>query len=165
MNWNVLPLIGLGPVMLGMQPAQVASVLDPLGPISRTIKEDALSFSESRSLNQPFVTYENGTVCSIDTRPFMKNVLYEGIDVFISDPLTIVKTLQKNNKGLRYAVGSYMFLSLGILLNGYANPGSDGMSVFDESDDNYDPDERSLTIWKAGAFDRLLDEFTLIPDL
>ena len=165
MNWDILPLIGLGSLMIGMKPAQVASILDPLGPISRVIQDDDSSFSESRSLTLPFVSYREGKVCSIDTRPFIKKVLYKGIDVFDHDPSTVVRTLQTDNKGLRYAIGSYMFSNLGILLNGYANPESNGASVFDENDDSYDPDERSLTIWSSGAFDSFMDNFAVIPDL
>jgi len=150
-DWTIYRGIGIGPLRLGMSPAEVAAVL---GEPENSNREFDGSVREHRTA-APILGYVDGRLTDIDAGADLRGVRFEELDVFAASPETVVRRLFDRNGGKALAgLGSVLFLSLGINTGGFYDADA-GRFIAPDEDEGRD---RGLAVFAAGSFDAMLDE-------
>jgi hypothetical protein len=148
MNWTVLPKQGLDPMQFGMTRYACEDLLGP----GRGMKTFTGSWREIRGPRMPILTFVGDLLVEIEVLPQVQNVRFEGMDVFATDPTVVLREFYRSNKGALAGVGSVLFLELGINTTGFIDLKTLRF--------RNNPDERSITVFKSGQFDGLLENYS-----
>ena len=157
MNWEITPLVGLGPLKFGMSPKEVARI-EGLGPVTDSHTAYDNSLNEFRTMDVPVCNYVDGLLAAVDTNHLVENVKLDGIDVYQTSPERLVKMLERLNRGAKIGLGSILFNEIGINISGF---------YLEEEAKFFDPgtgdiDERGLGMFRKGGFDPYLNEYRTI---
>jgi len=155
MAWDIKPLIGLGPLAFGMSPAAVAGASTQLGAVTARNTDQDGTINEYRRLEDPNFSYRADGLIFIATTWRVKDVLWNGVDVYAAPPLDILRTLETANGGAAQMFGVVVFDRLCLQLSGFY--------VFERSQP-YDPhgeeqDDRGLTVWERVAHEDTMSKF------
>lgn len=128
---------------------------DPLHPITDRSKVFDGSIAEYRGLEIPACSFDGDVLRGIDTTYHLKNLIFEGKDVYKSDSREIMLKFAENNGGAKFGLGVLFFENLTITSNGFFY----GRKGFYRS--GYDPgqDERTVSVYRAHSFDFGLAEY------
>ncbi len=156
MNWTIEPLIGLGPLRIGMSAKEVARILNPIHPIDHRFVAFDGSIEEHRGLMVPTCSYDGDVLRGIDTTYRVENALFDGIDVYQSRSRDIMLIMSDRNGGAKYGLGILFFERLTVSTYGFF----DGDKWFDVSKPQ--AEQRTVSVYGEKAFDPLMAQFQKI---
>ena len=150
MRWDIKPLVGAGPLMLGMKTSEVANILDKASPIERKFTDSADGSSrEHRGITSVVCHYRENILSGIDINSNVSNVYFEDIDIFATDARIMMTMLSKRNGGgAKFGFGFVLFEKIAISAKGFYF----GNKNFYPSDKNDRQDERGLGIYDHKEF-------------
>jgi len=149
--WDIKPFVGVAPVSFFMTPAQVAAAAN-LGPARA--RQDGPYLNEFRGINAPVFNYLDGGLVIVSTNRYLPDVLWNQMDIYKSNPIDVLRAMQKANGPALRIFDTVVFAKLGLQLTGfYAFARNE---AYDPSSD--DPDNRTLSAWAQVAQDRNLKE-------
>ena len=153
LRWEVQPLVGFGPLLLGMTSAQVAAFDEQIGAV--VFVDDMFGVrGEHRPYYTPSCSFQDDRLNSIDTNANERiGVLIDGIDVFATPPRALLAHLAEKNGGAALSHGAVVFAKLGIVTGGF---------YIDKEYRYYDPasreqDDRTLAVYDKDAFVRYIE--------
>lgn len=159
-SWNIEPLIGLGPLKLGMSSVDVGKILDAMYPLERKFVQFDGSIRETRGIGLPYCTYEGDKLQEIEATHSVADVSFQRMDIFGSKSIEFLQVLEKANGGALYGVGTVLFYNLSISTSGFYDPKRGYYENF------YDgQDERSISLTTEQAFKPLMSQFKRIKFL
>jgi hypothetical protein len=114
MTWEIKPFVGLEPILFGMTEQHVGARAPLLGPVAaRDVDADG-TVTEHRAIHEPSVSYRNGEVCYIATGWQVKDVMWQGMNVYRDSPEAVLRALEAANGGAELGLGTALFRNLGI---------------------------------------------------
>ncbi|RWX81483.1 hypothetical protein EPK99_04120 [Neorhizobium lilium] len=140
MEWEITPFIGMGPIRLGLSPAEVKAIIGP----PESADDDDGYLREYRAVELPIVSYENNVVTEIEASHDVENVTFRGRRIFDEPGLTILQFLEQENGGARWNVGTLLFKDIGIT-SGRLDEGACG--------------DHSVTAFSQGLWDDRIGRF------
>ena len=154
--WTIEPYHGAGSLRFGSSQKEAERRLGP----PASVKANFLGgLTERRGETDPILTFAEGQLSEIEFLPSIPGVRIGGIDIFGEDPFIVLSRLYTLAGSAYAGVGSVLFLPLGVNTTGFI----DLKTLRWRSD----PDERSLTVFRKGQFDFLLEDMSpwVIPSL
>lgn len=112
MDWEIVSFEGIGAIRFGMTPNEVADVVGPPDRSRRGLRSG--SFNEFRANRTPIVRYSENRVREIEAFYDLESVTFQGIDIFKSDGLEVLRRLEKLNGDAKLSVGIVVFDKLGL---------------------------------------------------
>lgn len=161
MRWQIEPLVGLGPLKLGMSRRQIGAILDPMHPVENFDDAYGGGKREFRGLEMPVVSYVGSEAAGFvatgfDTDWRVKAVALDTFDVYDHPSRDVLQFLEhKNGGGALAGLGFVLFPKLGINTNGFYD--EKAQSFFDVR--GGDQDERGLAVLRQGDADIMRAEF------
>jgi hypothetical protein len=112
MEWEIVSFERMGPIKFGMTPDEVAAVVGAPDRSRRGLRPG--SFNESRGTGAPIVRYNESGVREIEAFYDLESVTFQGINVFQSDGLEVLRRLEELNGDAKLSVGIVLFDKLGL---------------------------------------------------
>jgi hypothetical protein len=162
-TWEVIPLIGLGPLRLGMSRNEIDAFSGVLGAVyaydEKPLPNGKVVYNEYRDLESPFVTYMNGRVVDISIDHHSRfDIRYHAISVFKDRAQNLLQAFEKEDGRALWGLGGVVFPRLSLGVKGFViELGRNGRPVFWEDTEEQPP--RILTIAMAGAYDEFLSHY------
>lgn len=153
MKWDIRPYNGMGPLVFGMKPEEVAAVPGMGAPVHSDIQFDG-SVTEFRAIDVPMCNYLNGGLSAIDTSRRVVDVWFGDMNLYETDPLDVLKGLERASGRVLSGLGTILFIGIGLNVEGF---------YYADTNNLYDPltdqDDRGVAAFQPGAFDALLTEY------
>lgn len=148
MRWEIKPFVGLGPIRFGMTPQEVGGFDNVIGTVRKTYSGYDGSWNERRAISMPNFGYVNNQLIFIGTAWPMKDVFWNGLEVYQSDPKSVLQALERANCGAKIIFGVVTFDHLGIEVSGF---------YLEKENKFYDPasgeqDDRGLSILERNKY-------------
>lgn len=168
--WEIKPLIGVGPVLLGMTRNEVAKLEPVLGEIYAydeiNLPTGKTRYKESRDLEAPIITFEDNRVVeiNIDWRS-RSDIVFNNISVFGDHARNVLSALEAASGGALFGLGLVLFDNLSINTSGFyvaAKTGSGGRYWDDIGDKSID---RTISVCVKDNFKSFLEEYSPISFL
>jgi hypothetical protein len=153
-EWEIKPLIGVGPLKFGMSMADVENI-ELMGKPSKTLDMYDGSKSEYRSMNIPVCNYIDGKLSTIDTNWRINDLFFKNISIYTEDPRSVSEKLQKLNGYTLMGLGSLLFPEIGLNVSGFFDEEAKRFRSMHSSEQ----DDRGVAIFQKGAFDELLENY------
>jgi len=151
-RWDIEPLIGAGPLKLGMTREDVAQFEDLMGPLDAADEGPDDTVLEYRDLGWPVCGFRNGRLMSIDFDWRCNYIFIDGLDVFRIQSILLLQVLEKKNGRALYGLGHVLFDAISINTSGFfIRELSDGKEYFweDTSDESI---IRGLSVASKNAY-------------
>ncbi|MFA5539382.1 MAG: hypothetical protein WCZ72_03685 [Gemmobacter sp.] len=153
MEWDIRPYDGLGPLRLGMSPAEVAALPEMGAPEAVDTAFDG-SVVEFRGLFRPACNFAGGRLVVIDTGWRVQGVRFGGAELYRLDPAEAMRLLERAAGGASLDMGTVFFMAIGVNASGFwleqerrfRDPVRDGQ------------DDRGIAVFARGVFDEFLPE-------
>ena len=120
--FEILPLLGVGPLRFGMSPAEVAAQLGPPDISRRTMLK---KLGESRGWIATMYEKETDRLTEVGFSRFVENLTYGGANIFKDPDRSVLQKLCKEDGEPYQAYGFVVLLNLGITLTGFHDGNED----------------------------------------
>ncbi|TCV65350.1 hypothetical protein [Neorhizobium sp. S3-V5DH] len=112
MEWEIVSFVGMGPIRFGMSPEEVAGIVGPPDRSRRGLRPG--TFNEFRGTKAPIVRYNENRVREIEAFYDLESVTFQGIDLFHTNGIEVLRRLEELNGDARLSVGIILFDKLGL---------------------------------------------------
>ncbi|TCP43982.1 hypothetical protein [Rhodovulum marinum] len=146
MSWSIAPGQGVGELRLGMS-REAVEELPAMGRAQHVYRGSGGRQMEYRGLGLPICEYRDGALMRIVASRHVAGVRIDGMDVFASDPLALVKALETRFGAVTLCQEQLCFRAAGLILGGFYEPHD---HRFFRPDIEYH-DERSVTLYQPGT--------------
>lgn len=163
-NWELTPLVGVGPLKFGMRQADVANLEGMLGGVYRSFELTSPSgetaVREARDLGSPVCVFIDDllTEINLDWRTEFP-IFYEGLDIFRAQSRDVLQAMERKNGSALFGLGLVLFDTLSINTSGYfiRSKSEPGGSYWDNVGDT--SIDRTVSVAKKDSFRFILTEY------
>jgi len=121
MAFEIIPKQGLGLARFGMSPEQIEKIFG-------TVEvEDSSTPGRMDCYYQNWINagFEDRKLCLIGATRQAVGITYKGVDIFHSDPLDVLRMLERDCGKAHYSYGFVIFVPFGISLTGFHDGNED----------------------------------------
>jgi hypothetical protein len=168
-QWQIEPLVGFGPLRLGMNRSEVQTLEPILGELYAydqvVLPSGEIRYNESRDLEAPIVTFRDNIVVEISIDHHSKfSPSFQNISAFEDPAQEFLTTLEKANGSALIGLGLVLFDKLAINTNGFfiQKPGLSG-SYWEQLNDR--SIQRVITLSKPNNYEPFLKNYSEISFL
>ncbi|TCP62875.1 hypothetical protein EV663_101135 [Rhodovulum bhavnagarense] len=145
MIWPIAPNRGLGPLLLGMSPENVAR-LSGMGRAEHVYRGRDGRMMEYRGLDAPICDYRDGRLCRIVAGRKVRDVQFSGVDLFAAETLTVLRLLETRLGPVTLCAEQLFFGEANLCLAGFYD--AHDHQCFDPATEYHD--ERSVVLFAPG---------------
>ena len=142
MTLEIHPGQGLGNLEFGMTMSEVGSILGQEK--DRSIRDEVTELYFENYLS---LAFRDGALFQIGATRYTEGITYKNIDIFLAEPLLVLKAMETDAGGAFEMYGFIVFLKLGVSLTGF-------------NDD--DLENKAVTVAVLEEWQALPNEFTPI---
>lgn len=162
-SWTISPLIGVGPLKLGMSRAAVDALSESLGPIDEPVSEETRPdgrtlLVEYRDKDLPECVFDGDALCEIVLSEFVRfDIQLDGTSIFTAPPQDALAALVRACGPAYWKIGRLFFPAAAIQVIGIvADIGDGGTPVFHSAETGYTTP--TLILATSGSYDAHIDD-------
>jgi hypothetical protein len=168
--WEIRPMVGVGPISLGMTRDEVAGLQQILGEVYAYDKIELapgrIQLKESRDLQSPIITFENDRVVEINLDWRNKSeIFYKELSVFRSHAKDFMSLLEIDNGKAWVGLGMVLFEKLSLNSSGFFQSSKSGGAGKYWDDQNDASIDRSISVCVRDHYLPFMEHYTQISFL
>ena len=156
--WTLSPLVGVGPLRLGMSRSDVDRLSDLLGPIDEPVSQETRAdgrtmIVEYRDKSSPECVFDEDALCEIIMSEFVRfDIRLDGVSMFTVAPQQAVAAMARTCGPAYWSIGRLFFPESAIQVTGFIGEiGHSGVPVFQSEETGFSTPQ--LIMARAGSYD------------